>query len=205
MIQGLLGTKIGMTRWFDADGNSYGVTLIACGPCYVVEKDGKKIRLGYKEVKESKLTKSELGFLKKKDLPALKFQKVVDWYGKEEEQPAVGEKLTVNAFEIGEKLNIQGTSKGKGFAGVMKRWGFGGGPGGHGSRFHRAPGSIGQAASPSRVFPGLKMAGRMGSDSVTLKNIEVMDIDTDENIIIVKGAVPGSKKGLLFLQRNVKL
>ncbi len=204
MIHGLLGIKIGMSRWFDIDGNSIPVSLISCGPCYVVDREDNEIKIGYEEIRESRLNKPELGYLKKKKLPPLKYLKVVKWYGKNTEPPEIGAKLYVDVFEIGEKIDIQGISKGKGFTGVIKRWGFKGGPGGHGSRFHRAPGSIGQAASPSRVFPGVKMAGRKGGTKVSVWNLEVMDINKNENIIIVKGAVPGPRKSLLFLQKNIK-
>jgi large subunit ribosomal protein L3 len=205
MIQGLLGKKIGMSRWFDEDGNCHGVTLISCGPCYVIENKGdNKIKIGYGEVKESKLTKPVLGYLKKNNVPPVKYQKEVLWGGKVDEMPGVGEKISVEVFAIGEKIDIQGISKGKGFAGVIKRWNFKGGPAGHGSHFHRAPGSIGQCADPSRVFPGKKMPGRKGGKNVTVSNLEILAIDKGENVIAVKGAVPGANKGLLFLQRNVK-
>lgn len=204
MIQGLLGTKIGMSRWFDSEGNSAGVTLISCCPCYVIDKRDNKIEIGYEEIKKSRLSKPRLGYFKKRNLPPLKYRKSVKWYGKEGEQPEVGERIDMDIFKIGEKINVQSISKGKGFAGVIKRWGFKGGPGSHGSRLGRAPGSIGQASSPSRVFPGMKMAGRKGGQKVTTRNLEVVNIDKDENIIAVKGAVPGPKKSLVFLQRSTK-
>ncbi|MFH1414887.1 MAG: 50S ribosomal protein L3 [Elusimicrobiota bacterium] len=204
MIQGLLGKKVGMSRWFDEEGNSVGITLISCGPCYIVDSNGAKIKIGFSRIKESRLTKAEIGQFKKKELPVLKYTKEVLWYGKDEEKPGVGEKLSADVFEIGERIDVQGKSKGKGFTGVMKRWGFKGGPGSHGSRFHRVGGSIGQASSPSRVFPGLKMPGRKGYDKVTVKNLEIVAIDIEENIVAVRGAVPGPGKGLLFLQRNAK-
>ncbi len=204
MIQGLLGKKIGMSRWFDADGNSIGVTLISCEPCYVLERYEKKIKIGCGKVKEKALTKADVGYLKKKDMPPLKYLKEIEWYGKEDSMPQVGDKINVDAFEVGEIIDVQGISKGKGFTGVVKRWGFKGGPSGHGSRFHRAQGSIGQAATPSRVFPGMKMAGRKGGEKVTVNSLEIVSIDKEENIIFVKGAVPGANRGLLFLRRNAK-
>lgn len=202
MIHGILGTKIGMSRWFDSEGHSIGVTLISCSPCYVINKKDNKIEIGYGQTKESRLNKPKLGYLKKRNLPLLKHRMEVKWCGKETEMPNVGEKITVDIFAVGEKINIQGVSKGKGFTGVVKRWGFKGGPGAHGARFGRGSGSIGQASSPSRVFPGMKMAGRKGGQKVTTQNLEVIIIDKDENIVGVRGAVPGANKGLVFLQRN---
>ncbi|MFC2062101.1 50S ribosomal protein L3 [Elusimicrobiota bacterium] len=204
MIQGLLGKKIGMSLWFDHEGNSMSVTLISCGPCFIVAKEKDRIQIGYEIVRESRLGKPETGYLKKKNLPPLKYLKQVSWLGKEEDQPEVGNTIDGSVFGVGEIIDIQGISKGKGFAGVVKRWGFKGGPASHGARCNRAPGSIGASSYPSRVWPGLKMAGRKGGVKVTNTNIEILEIDTNENIIAVKGSVPGVKKGLVFLKRNAK-
>lgn len=204
MIQGLLGRKIGMSRWFDKDGNSVSVTLISCGPCYVVDKTKNRIQIGYEVTKESSLNKPKIGYFKKKKVPFLKYIKHVSWCGKEEDQPQIGDKIYVDEFKIGEKIDVQGKSKGKGFSGVIKRWGFKGGPASHGSRSHRIHGSIGQSSDPSRVWPGMKMAGRKGGKNVTVSGLEVMNMDKNENIIFLRGAVPGPKKNVLFLKRSIK-
>jgi large subunit ribosomal protein L3 len=203
MLQGLLGKKIGMSRIFDEEGGSIPVTLIACGQCYVVDKMESKLKIGFEIVKEKSLNRPQLQDLKKKDLPALKHIKEVKWLGSNDDMPEVGCKIGVDMFTAGQRVNVQGISKGKGTAGVMKRWNMKGGPSGHGSGFHRSAGSIGQASSPSRVFPGLKMAGRMGFNKKTVKNLQVVSVDTEEQVIAIKGAVPGPRKSLVFIQRMV--
>ena len=203
MLKGMLGKKIGMSRWFDSEGNSIGVSLIKCGPCYIVDKKDNKIQIGFEEIKESRLNKSQAGYLKKKKLPSLKYLKEVGCLGKSE-QIAVGDRVLADIFKVGEFLDIQGISKGKGFSGVVKRWGFRGAPASHGAQGHRVCGSVGASSDPSRVWPGLRMPGRKGSATTTVFKLKIMEISTDENLIIVKGAVPGPKKGLLFLKRSVK-
>jgi len=204
MLQGILGKKIGMSRWFSPEGDALAVTLISCDSCYVVEKKDGRLQIGFEEVKEKALSKPELGYLKKRNLPPLKNLKEVMWNGKTEEMPEVGEKINADIFQAGEKVDIQAKTKGKGFTGVVKRWGFSGGAATRGSRSHRAPGSIGASAYPSRVWPGKKMAGRKGGDRVTIMNMEVVNVDPVENIIAVKGAVPGPNKGIVFVRRTVK-
>jgi large subunit ribosomal protein L3 len=202
MLEGILGKKIGMSRFFDSDGNSVPVTLVSCGSCYVVENLDSKVKIGFWETKEKSLKGPRTGYLKKKNLPPLKYLKEVKWFGKQEEQPKEGEMITSDIFEVGEKIDVQGTSKGKGFTGVVKRWGFKGGPAGHGSRSHRIPGSIGASSYPSRVWPGKKMPGRKGTQKVTVLNLEVVGVDSKENIIAIRGAVPGPGKGLVFIKRS---
>ncbi len=203
MIEGILGTKIGMSRMFTESGDSVAVTLISCGPCWVVDKKGNKLRIGYMETKGKALKKPNAEFFKKKNLPPLKVLKEVK-VTDEKNHPEPGEKIFTDIFKPGDKVDVSGISKGKGFAGVMKRWNFRGGPASHGSGFHRSPGSIGGASSPSRVFPGLKMAGRMGSEKVTQMNLEVVAVDVDENILAVKGAVPGPSKSLLYVRKTTR-
>ncbi|MGM0441100.1 MAG: 50S ribosomal protein L3 [Elusimicrobiota bacterium] len=204
MIQGLLGKKLKMSRWFDEDGNSVPVTLIELGPCYVTGFKDNKVQIGYREVKKKSLKKPQIGFFKKNNLPFLKYLKSVEWLGDKKEIPAVGEKLSVNEFEVGEKIDVQGESKGRGFTGTVKRWGFSSGPHGHGSRRHRIPGSIGGSSDPSRVWPGLKMAGRDGGKMITEENLKIVYISKEENVIAVKGAVPGPKKNVVFVRRRKK-
>jgi large subunit ribosomal protein L3 len=204
MIEGILGEKIGMSRWFDKQGNSVPVTIISCGPCFVAENLEGRIKIGYKETKESRLNKPRMGYLQKKNLPPLKYLKEVRWTGKEDEQPKQGEKLNADIFEIGDKVDVQGTSKGKGFAGLIKRWGFRGGPGSHGSTSHRRAGSIGGSSYPSRVWPGLRMPGRKGADKVKALNLEIVEIDKTQNIVAVKGSVPGPAKSLVFIRRSAR-
>ncbi len=204
MLEGILGKKVGMTRWFDAHGNSVGVTLIKSGPCYITDKNALGLQIGYEEVKKNRINKPQAGYFKKKNIPPLRHLKEIKWYGKAESQPEIGKKVFVDIFKIGEIIDIQSNSKGKGFTGVMKRWGFSGGPSGHGSRSHRVPGSIGASSDPSRVWPGQKMPGRKGNVKVTTHNLEIVDIDISENIIVVKGSVPGPRKGLVFIRRNIK-
>lgn len=204
MIQGLLGTKLKMSRWFDDKGKSVPVTLIELGPCYVTGYQDNKVQIGYRKVKEKSLKKPQIGFFKKNDLPLLKYLKSVEWLGDKEDIPEVGEKLCADEFEVGEKIDIQGDSKGRGFTGTVKRWGFRAGPHGHGSRKHRIPGSIGGSSDPSRVWPGLKMAGRHGGKKITEENLEIVNISPDENIVAVKGSVPGPKKNVVFVRRRKK-
>ncbi|MBN2407938.1 MAG: 50S ribosomal protein L3 [Elusimicrobia bacterium] len=204
MIQGLLGKKIKMTRWFDSDGKSVPVTLISCGPCYIIDKSEDSLTIGYNEVKEKKLSKPEAGVLKKKNLPPLKYIKKIKWLGKKEDQPEIGSKLYADAFQVGEMIDVQGTSKGKGFAGVVKRWGFRGGPATHGAKFHRAPGSVGASSFPSRTFPGMRMAGRKGGTNTTVQGLKVVELDKKESVIAVMGSVPGPNSGMVFIKRSVK-
>ncbi len=204
MIQGLLGKKIKMTRWFDAAGKSIPVTLIELGPCYVTDTGTDKIQIGYKEVKEKALKKPQVGFFKKNKLPLLKYLKTVEWSGDKKDMPRIGKKFCANEFKVGERIDIQGKSKGKGFSGTVKRWGFRAGPNSHGSRKHRIPGSIGGSSDPSRVWPGLKMAGRYGGEKITEENLEIVNISEKENILAVKGAVPGPKKNVVFVRRRKK-
>lgn len=198
----ILGKKLGMTQIFTEEGDRVPVTVIEAGPCAVTqvkteETDGyQAIQIGFGEVKESKLTKAEAGHLKKAGVSPRRH--LAEVRGESEAQP--GDEITVEAFEAGQKVKVSGVSKGKGFAGVVKRHGFAGGPGSHGSHFHRAPGSVGASAWPSRVFKGLKLPGHMGDRKSTQQGLTVVGTDPEKNLLFVKGAVPGSKNAIVFIQ-----
>ena len=207
--KGILGKKIGMTQIFTASGEAVPVTVIEAGPCYVtqvktLETDGyNAVQLGFEEVKPKRLTKPELGHLRKNNLPPLRHLREIRT--DDAASYEVGQVIDVSIFQEGERVDVTGTSKGRGFAGVVKRHGFGGGPKTHGqSDRHRAPGSIGATSTPGRVFKGLRMAGRMGGERVTVQNLEVMRVDPERNLLVVKGAVPGARGGLLLIRSAVK-
>lgn len=202
-MKGIIGKKIGMTHFYRNDVFT-PVTIIKAGPCVVVQKKVKEkdgyyaLQLGFIEpVKTKRLTKPFLGHIKKVDVPVKKLMEIR--YEKEPEKE-VGEKIYCDIFKENEKVNVTGISKGKGFQGVVFRHHFGGGPASHGSMFHRAPGSIGSSSFPSRVWKGMRMAGRMGGERVTVKNLEIVKIDRAKNLIYVKGAVPGSRGSYLLLR-----
>lgn len=201
MAKGLLGKKKGMTQIFDDEGNMIPVTVIEAGPCVVTEKrteekDGyKAIQLGFEDIKERKLNKPELGQFKKHGLSPKRH--LVEFRNFDEEL-SIGDEVTVDIFEEGEMIKVQGISKGKGFSGNIQRWNHTTGPKTHGSHFHRAPGSIG-AVDASRVFKGQKMPGRMGHDKTTIHNLEVVKVDTEKKVVLVKGSVPGPKKSIVSL------
>ncbi|MBQ6452783.1 MAG: 50S ribosomal protein L3 [Coriobacteriales bacterium] len=205
MVNTILGRKLGMTQVWSEDDCLIPVTVIQAGPCTVsqvktVENDGyAAIQIGYGELKAKHVNKPMAGHFAKAGVAPMKWLREVRVA--DASQYNVGDTITVEAFADAKKVDVTGTSKGKGFAGVIKRHGFGGGPGGHGAHFHRAPGSIGQCASPSRVFKGVRLPGHMGDARVTVRNLEVVSIDADQNLIIVKGAVPGGKGGFLTIRQ----
>lgn len=208
-MKGLLGRKLGMTRIFDESGKVIPVTVIEAGPCYVtqkktVESDGySAIQIGFEETEQRKLTRPEWMRLKKVNLPPLRHLRELrmsDVSGYE-----VGQKLLVDLFKPGDKVDITGLSKGRGFAGVVKRHGFAGGPATHGqSDRHRAPGSIGSGTTPGRVYKGTRMAGHMGNHTSTVQNLQVVMVDPERNLLLVRGAVPGAKNGLVLIREAVK-
>lgn len=209
MFKGLLGKKIGMTQIFDEEGAAIPVTLIEAGPCYVTQirskdKEGySAVQLGFEEVKPKRLTGGQLGHLKKYDLPPLRYLR--EFRTKKVDGLKEGDQVKVDVFAKGEHVDVVGKSKGKGFAGTVKRHGFGGGPKTHGqSDRQRAPGSIGATSGTARVFPGKRMAGRMGNQRVTVHNLEVVHVDSERNLLVVKGAVPGPKGGLLIIKEARK-
>lgn len=199
---GVLGKKVGMTRVYDELGFAIPVTVVEAGPCMVlqvktVEGEGyNAIQLGFDAKKASRVNKPQVGHFKKAGADG--FYHVREFRVDNPEAFEVGQELPLDTvFKIGELVHVQGKSKGRGFQGVMRRHGFKGGGAAHGSGFHRAPGSIGCSAWPSRVIKGKKMPGRMGNDTVLKKNIKVIDIRPDENVVLLKGPVPGAKNGLL--------
>lgn len=208
MKKALIGKKIGMTQIFDEQGKVIPVTAIEVGPCTVmqiktVEQDGyQAVQLGFGDVKESKLTKPELGKFKKNKLQPKKYLREVRLDSIEGIK--VGDELKADVFAVGDKVDIQGTSKGKGFQGVIKRWGQSRGPMGHGSMYYRRPGSMGPTSTPGRVLPGKRLPGHMGVETVTVQNLEVVKVDLDKNVILVKGSVPGAKKSILKIKSSVK-
>ncbi len=208
MVEGLIGRKVGMTQVFDGDGAVMPCTVLQAGPCVVVQKrektrDGyEAVQLGLVEpVKVKKTTKALQGHFAKANLPPTRRLREFRLLPGAE-APAVGDKVAVTLFKPKDHVDIIGTSKGKGFQGVMKRHHFRGGAASHGSMFHRAPGSIGSSAFPSRTFPGMRMAGRMGGDRVTVKNLEVLRIDEENNLLVVRGAVPGATGAYLTIRKS---
>ncbi len=204
MAKAILGKKLGMTQVWSADDRLLPVTVIEAGPCVVaqvrtLERDGyRAIQLGYGDIKESKVNKPDAGHFKKAGIAPRRHLAEVRL--DEGETYKVGDAVTVDMLEPGMHVHISGTSKGKGFQGVIKRHNYKGGPGGHGSHFHRAPGSVGQSSSPSRVFKGMRLPGHMGSETVTVRNLEVVRVDAEQNLLVVKGAVPGGKNSLLTIR-----
>ena len=204
MINAIYGKKIGMTQVFTEDDRVVPVTVIVAEPnaiCQVktTATDGyEAVQLGFGSIKENKVNKPMAGHFAKQGAEPVRYLREVRVADASEY--AVGDKVTVENFADVKKVDVTGTSKGKGFAGVIKRYGFGGGPGGHGSHFHRAPGSIGQCATPSRVFKGVRLPGHMGVDTVTTKNIEVVRVDADQNLILLKGSVPGGKNAIVRIR-----
>lgn len=208
MVGGLLGKKVGMTRIFTEDERWIDVTVLEAGPCLVVQcktkaRDGyDAVQLGFDEVKESRCTKPRLGHLKKAGVPPVRSLREFRVQGDSELKP--GDEIRADIFQAGDRVDVSGTSKGKGFAGVIKRYGFKGGPGGHGSHFHRAPGSIGQSADPAKVYKNKKLPGHMGNCRVTIQNLEVVDVDAAKNLLVVRGSVPGAPGGLVMVSKSVK-
>ena len=213
-ITGILGKKVGMTQLFDNDGNVRPATIIQAGPCIVTQrksgtKDGyDSAQIGLIEfVKESKLTQPERGHLAKNNLPPVKFVREVPVEvgaeGADGEATKVGDRVLVDIFDGEKFVDVVGISKGRGFAGVVKRHKFAGGPKSHGSMF-TINGSIGSSAVPSRVFPGMRMAGHMGVAKVTVRNLRVLGVDKDENLLVVNGAVPGPNGGYVVIVKAKK-
>jgi large subunit ribosomal protein L3 len=192
----LLGKKLGMTQVFGEDGRVERVTVVEAGPCPVIgirtpDRDGyEAVQLGYGTVKEKRLTKAELGHLKKADAPPVRH--LVE-FRNEAGELQVGDTVTVEAFEKGQKVKVSGVSKGKGFQGTVKRHNFSRGPVTHGSHNVRAPGSIGASATPSRVFKGIRGPGQMGNKRVTQRGLEVVDVLAEQNLLLLRGSVPGPK------------
>jgi large subunit ribosomal protein L3 len=207
-MTGILGKKLGMTRVFTEDGRWVHVTLLEAGPCTVVQrktvdKDGyDAVQLGYAEKKLKQVNKASTGHFKKAGVSPKKVLR--EYRVKPEDELKVGDVLKVDQFQVGEHIDVVGTSKGKGTAGLHKRHHFGGGPGTHGSNFHRRAGSIGSSADPSKTMKGIRMAGRMGNERVTIQNLEVVKVDPEKNLIVVRGCVPGANGGVVELTKTRK-
>jgi large subunit ribosomal protein L3 len=211
-VQGIIGKKIGMTQVYAEDGRAIPVTVIQAGPCVVVQrksslKDGNRkdgyaaVQLGLVEDRKAKgVTKPIAGHFKKAGLPPCRVLREIRV--EEGSEAKVGDKVSVALFAPGDTISVVGTSKGKGFQGVVKRHHFRGGAATHGSMFHRAPGSIGASAFPSRVLKGMRAGGHMGSDRVTVRNVEVVRVDAEANTLVVRGSVPGAAGGYLVLRKK---
>jgi len=205
-MQGILGKKLGMTQIFADDGQAHPVTVIQAGPCLVVQrktadKDGyEAVQLGLVEERPARrVTKPQIGHFEKAGVAPMR--RLVEFDVDSADEVKAGDQVKVDVFTVDDFVDVVGTSKGKGFQGVIKRHGFSGGKATHGSMFHRAPGSIGQASDPSRVFPGTKLPGQTGNVRITKKNLRVVKIDEEKNLLFIKGAVPGPKNGYVAVKR----
>jgi len=208
-IKGVLGEKLGMTQVWDADNRVVPVTVVKAGPCVVtqvrsIEKDGyAAVQLAFGEIDPRKVNKPEKGHFEKADVAPRRH--LVELRTVDAAEYSAGQEVTAEVFEAGQRIDVVGTSKGKGFAGVMKRHNFKGLGAGHGvQRKHRSPGSIGACATPGRVFKGVRMAGRMGNERVTVQNLTVHAIDADKGLLLIKGAVPGPNGGLVLVKTAAK-
>ena len=208
MKKAIIGKKVGMTQIFDEQGKVIPVTVIEAGPCVVAqvktnETDGyNAIQLGFGDVKESKVNKPEAGHFTKSKLALKKHLR--EFRVDSVDGVKVGDEVKADVFEAGEKVDVQGISKGKGFQGVIKRHGQSRGPMGHGSMYHRRPGSMGSTSTPGRVFKGKNLPGHMGANTITIQNLEVVAVDLDKNVILVKGSVPGVNGAILKIKSSVK-
>ena len=205
-MQGMLGKKLGITQIFAEDGSVIPVTVVQAGPCLVVQRKTKDsdgyeaVQLGLVEERPArKVTKAQAGHFKKAGVAPVR--KLVEFKVEADSELKAGDQVKVSIFQTNEYVDVVGTSKGKGFQGVVKRHHFRGGRKSHGSMFHRAPGSIGGSSFPSRVYPGMRGTGRMGGERVTVKNLLVVKIDEDKNLIYIRGAVPGGPNGYVAIQR----
>jgi large subunit ribosomal protein L3 len=204
MLKGLIGKKVGMTQIFDTAGVAIPVTLIEAGPCYVTqvrlpEQDGySAVQLGFGEVKPKRLTGGQIGHLKRNNLPPLRFLRE---FREKDAELKEGDKVTVDVFQVGDHVDVVGTSKGKGFQGGVKRYHFHGGPKTHGqSDRNRAPGSRGSGTTPGRVYKGARGPGHMGDERVTVQNLKVVLVDNERNLLGVRGAVPGARGGVVMIK-----
>lgn len=208
MQTGLIGKKLGMTRVFTEDGRWIDVTAVEAGPCTVVQRKTKEIdgydavQVGFGDIDENRCKKPARGHFEKAGVSPKRTLRELRVSADSELN--AGDEIKADIFEIGDRVDVSGTSKGKGFAGAMKRHGFGGGPGGHGSHFHRAPGSMGMSATPSRIFKNKKLPGHMGNQKVTVKNLEVVTVDPERNLLLIRGAVPGANGGLITVSKTTK-
>ncbi|MGO1369137.1 MAG: 50S ribosomal protein L3 [Senegalia sp. (in: firmicutes)] len=207
-MKGILGKKVGMTQIFTEEGNVVPVTVVEAGPMNVVQIkttdiDGyNAIQIGYSDIKEKNVNKPLKGHFNKAQVELKRH--LAEFRADDVEGFNVGDELKVDLFEAGDMIDVSGVSKGKGFQGVIKKYGQSRGPETHGSHYHRRPGSMGASSSPSKVFKGKKLPGHMGHKKVTVQNLEIVKIDTENNLLLVKGAIPGPKGGLLTIKESVK-
>jgi large subunit ribosomal protein L3 len=208
MLNGILGKKLGMSQVFTIDGRRIPVTVVEAGPCIVLQKktasqDGyNALQLGFGARKSHRVNKPEMGHFRKAGKGAFAYLRELRSDSVDEYQ--LGEEVSCGIFAAGDIVDVTGTSKGKGFQGVIKRWNFAGGRATHGSMFHRTGGSIGASAWPSRVFKGKKMAGQMGNARVTTQNLQIVEVRAEQNLLLIRGAVPGPKNGLVMIRKGVK-
>jgi large subunit ribosomal protein L3 len=208
MVTGIIGRKIGMTQLFAADGTVHPATVLKAGPCVVVQAktratDGyDAVQLGFVEEKPARVNKPLAGHYRKANVPPTRVRREVRVKG-DGDAPKTGEQVLVSIFKDGERVDVIGTSRGKGFAGVVRRHNFRGGAATHGSMFHRAPGSIGASSYPSRVVKGMRAAGHLGADRVTTRNVRVVKVDADNHLLIVRGSVPGGPGGYVLIRKAV--
>ena len=208
MVTGIIGKKVGMTQLFDNDGTVHPATVLKAGPCVVAQvktaqSDGyEAVQLGFVEAKPTKENKAMQGHFKKAGVPPTRVRREVK--PKADGEPAKpGDQVTVSIFADGERVDVIGTSRGKGFQGVVKRHHFAGGRATHGSMFHRAPGSIGASSYPSRVVRGMRMGGHMGAGRVTVRNVKVLRVDAENNLLLIEGSVPGGPNGIVLIRKAV--
>jgi large subunit ribosomal protein L3 len=208
MMKGIIGKKLGMTQIFLEDGTRVPVTVVQAGPCYVIQKktaerDGySAVQVGFESIAAATVNKPYLGHCTKSGHGV--FRHLREFKNAQVDAMNIGDEITVSEFSTDEIIDVTGTSIGKGFQGVIKRWNFKGGRASHGSRFHRAPGSIGASATPSHVFKNKKMPGQMGNAKVTVQRLKIVRIDADDNLILIKGAIPGHKNSIVTIKKSVK-
>lgn len=204
----MLGKKIGMTQIFNDKGMTIPVTVLKVGPCTITNIKNQtfnkniNVQIGYEYINPRKLNKPQVGTFNKLQIPCFKYLKEYETCIDEISNISIGQVITIKKLKIGNHINVSGVSIGKGFSGYQKRHHFSRGPMSHGSKNHKQPGSIGAGTTPGRVFPGKKMAGRMGGKKITIQNLEILDINTDDNILIIKGSVPGKNGNILYIYRK---
>lgn len=210
MARGILGRKLGMTQIFDDSGQAMAVTVIEAGPCWVVAKRTpethryRAVQLGFEEVRPDRVTRAEAGHAAKAGVPTPRvLREIRTSEGEEMDALEIGATVRADVFKVGDRVDVTGISKGKGFAGTVKRWNFGRGPMSHGSMYHRRVGSL-NATDPQRVFKNRKMPGRMGGKRRTVQSLQVVQVDPERNLLVVKGAVPGPRRGLLLIKESVR-
>jgi large subunit ribosomal protein L3 len=208
MMKGIIGKKLGMTQIFLEDGTRVPVTVVQAGPCYVIQKktaenDGySAVQVGFESIAAATVNKPYLGHCTKSGHGVFRYLR--EFRNAQAEAMNVGDEITVTEFTADDIIDVTGTSIGKGFQGVIKRWNFKGGRASHGSRFHRAPGSIGASATPSHVFKNKKMPGQMGNAKVTVQRLKIVRVDSADNLLLIKGAIPGHKNSIVTIKKSVK-